>query len=607
MTAAKFEAAALNVWQDTFASIAKSSNLTIAGASADDAAVSEAHAARFLLALLRQRPWLRWRFPQALSEGEKGRFCRWLLRHGRQKFGLSSRAITKIRGAFRRRMGKRVYDVYLNDPELQQLYPLGLVPIGQRHFLGWLTTHGRADQKLTDEQILWFLQESAEDLDRGVSLTYLLNPSWQEQFPLALTPSGWRPFNRWLKRTYGKAFNSKSLRSLSAVLSRPVQRSFSRSILGLDAPSAQARLQGVNMLGHFCNYSGLQQAALWTKAALERARLCTSCRDVPVPRPQIPRNRADWLGLEVFPITILTHAATPYFASAYERSGLYRRKEVYRIAYWYWELERVPDEWVAIALLVDEIWSPTPFVAQAMRAAMPVPVFDMLPGVEVGSVESVSREEIGVPQDHCVFLFMFDLLSQIHRKNPLGAIRAFRRAFRKEDAATLLIKAIGGDIFREDLAALREMARGENILLVHEMMSRSKAYGFVEMCDCFVSLHRSEGFGLGLAEAMLLGKPVIATGYSGNLAFMNRENSMLVDYEMVEIAEDRPVYTKGNHWAEPSIKQAAQYLRYVYENREEAAARARHVQPEIQRLLSLEVAGRRMRDRLEQITVNEGI
>src|SRR5205085_6484311 len=103
----------------------------------------------------------------------------------------------------------------------------------------------------------------------------------------------------------------------------------------------ESAIEGVNMLSHFCNPSGIQQAALWTKVALERAGLRTSCRDVPVPRRVVPSNREEWLGLEIFPVTILTHAATPYFKSGYERSGLLRRDNVYRIAYWAWELETI--------------------------------------------------------------------------------------------------------------------------------------------------------------------------------------------------------------------------------------------------------------------------
>lgn len=581
---AAFDVAPLDVWESAFPSMAASLQLELPSLSAQRPETSEAQAAAFLIALLRENTELRRRFPRALAEGERGRFGRWLQEPGGKEFDLSPAALKKIRGALRRRPGQRVYDIYLNDPALQKLYPLGLLPVGQLHFLQWLTTHGRRDQGLRDEEILWFLHESAEDQARGWRLTYLLQPRWQQNFPRALTPQGWKEFRRWLKEAYGQFLTER----LPATAPQP-------HALGGGA------LEGVNILSHFCNPSGIQQAALWTKAALERVGLRTSCRDVPVPRRIVPRDRAQWLGLELFPITILTHAASPYFLSGYKRSGLFRREGVYRIAYWAWELETVPDDWVEAAETVDEIWAPTEFVARAMRSRMPRPVYHMLPGVEAEPIEPVSRAALNIPADHFVFLFAFDLHSQLHRKNPLGLIRAFQSAFRADEAVTLIIKASGGDIHAADLAMLQEAARGENVLLVHELVSRAQAYGFIAMADCFVSLHRSEGFGLGLAEAMLLGKPVIATGYSGTLDFMNRENSLLVDYKIVEITEDRPIYTKGNFWAEPSIEHAAALMRQVYEHRDEANERALRAQPQIQRLLSIEAAGQRMRDRLAQI------
>ena len=487
--------------------------------------------------------------------------------------------------------GHRVRDVYLNDPELQKIYPLGLLPLGQRHFVGWLTTHGRADQRLTNAEIHAFLREATADEPRALCLTYLLQPRWQEHFPSALTAQGWSEFRDWIQAIYGDHLRQPLPAEVPAIFLNAHQRDLERG----------APLEGVNMLSHFGNPSGIQQAALWTKAALERAGLRTSCRDVPVPRRIVPSDREQWLGLEIFPVSILTHAATPYFENGYERAGLLPRENIYRIAYWAWELEDVPDEWVEAAELVDEIWAPTEFVAKAMRARMPRPVYHVLPGVEVGPLEKVRRSSLNIPDDHFVFLFMFDLHSQVHRKNPGAVFRAFRKAFRPDDKATLVIKTSGGDIHSADLALLRETIRGANVILLDELMSRAQAYGLIAMADCFVSLHRSEGFGLGLAEAMLMAKPVIATGYSGNLDFMNRNNSLLVDYELVEIKEDRPIYTRGNFWAEPSVEQAASFMREVYEHPEEARARAVRGQAETKSLLSLEAAGQRMRARLEQI------
>ena len=485
--------------------------------------------------------------------------------------------------------GARVRNVYLNDPALQEIYPLGLLPLGQLYFFNWLGTHGRADQRLTDAEIHAFLRESAENETRGACLTYLLQPGWQKSFPAALTETGWGQFRGWIMEIYGR------------YLKRPLPAEAPLEFVSGQSAGCGDGLRGVNILSHFCNPSGIQQAAFWTKTALERAALSTSCRDVPVPRRIVPTDREEWLGLEIYPITILTHAAEPYFESGYERAGLWRRENVYRVAYWAWELENVPDEWVKAAELVDEIWAPTRFVAEAMRARMPRPVYHMLPGVEIGPLETVPRASIGVPEDHFVFLFMFDLHSQMHRKNPVALFRAFQKAFRKTDRATLLIKTTGGDIYSADLAALRETIKGPNIILFDQMMTRAQAYGLIATSDCFVSLHRSEGFGLGLAEAMLLAKPVIATAYSGNMDFMNGDNSLLVDYEMAEITEDRLIYTRGNRWAEPSIEHAASLMRDVFENPVQARARATRAQPNVQRLLSLEAAGDRMRRRLEQI------
>ncbi len=502
------------------------------------------------------------------------------------RFGLSRRgtdASDKVVAT-----GERVRELYLITPELQWRYPLGLLPVGQKRFVKWLFGKGRAQHNVSNADIFRFLHQTASDLRRGIIETYLVNPKWQERFPYALLPDGQRRFLRWL---CGQFPRFRSLRQINNLCSDAFSPKCYR----------KAKVFGVNILAHFCYPSGLQQAALAVKAALESADCSTSCRDVPAGVATDLAPRADWLGLEAHPITVINVAPVPHFANCYLRAGLHRREGVYRIANWYWELETAPAEWSDFAGLIDEIWAPTPFVGAAMRATMHVPVYDILPGVSLGKSEEISRGTLGIPDNHFLFLFMFDMCSEIERKNPIGLIHAFRRAFAPNDRASLLIKSSRGNADPTGLRMLKDVARENAVLLFDELTSRERALGYTGMCDCFVSLHRAEGFGLGLAEAMLLGKPVIATNYSGNLAFMNQDNSFLVDYKIIEIEKSGPIYKKGFCWANPSEDHAAAQMREVFDNRDEAAKRAERGQLEVMQKLSIERAGCRMKERLSQI------
>ncbi|HWX14959.1 MAG TPA: glycosyltransferase [Chthoniobacterales bacterium] len=502
----------------------------------------------------------------------------------------------KVVRVFRKRGDDKVREFYMHMPEVQRHFPLALLPPAQKEFIDWLLGEGRAQHRLSDEEIGQFIHETSEEPARGIAETYLINPDWQKRFPSPLDRQQQTKLLEWLR---GKFPEFPALKEICRLTGRAIERA-RRS--GRDA----ARSSGVNILAHFCYPSGLQQAALATWRALESVGVPTSCRDVPSGVDTDLDPRAPWLGLEIHPTTIINIAPATLFEVSYQRAGLARREGVYRIANWYWELEDIPLEWARFASLIDEIWAPSPFVAEAMRPVMPVPIFEMLPAVSIGRIEPVRRRQLNIMDHHFVFLFAFDLCSQFERKNPLGVIRAFRKAFSRAEAATLLIKTTRGD---QDLAGfnrLKNFADENGVLLVNELASRARAYGYIDMCDCFISLHRSEGFGLGLAEAMLLGKPVIATNYSGNLAFMNHENSLLVDYTLTDISESGPIYKQGSRWAMPNEDHAAAMMRAVYENREEAFAHAGRAQPEIKAKLALEAAGRRMKKRLDEIAAKVG-
>jgi glycosyltransferase involved in cell wall biosynthesis len=196
---------------------------------------------------------------------------------------------------------------------------------------------------------------------------------------------------------------------------------------------------------------------------------------------------------------------------------------------------------------------------------------------------------------------MFDMTSEMDRKNPLGLIRAFRRAFAATDAATLLLKVVRPEADAAGFAALQEAAAGANVVVLTELTGRARTLGFIQMCDCYISLHRSEGFGLTMAEAMALAKPVIATRYSGNLDFMNDANSFLVDAPLVPVETKGVNYRCGGRWAEPSEERAAELMRLVRDEPALAATRGAKARADVLTELSPATVGKRMRARLEEI------
>ncbi len=240
----------------------------------------------------------------------------------------------------------------------------------------------------------------------------------------------------------------------------------------------------------------------------------------------------------------------------------------YNIGYWAWELSIFPDDWLPATELVNEIWAPSRFIQQALSEKTRCPVVWMPLAVRAPVVEAGVSRDFGIAPDCYAFLFYFDFASFATRKNPMGPIEAFRRAFPDgRDKVQLIIKAMAHDVHAPEVTRLRRSVEDDpRIVVINEVLSHSEMALLLERCDCFVSLHRSEGFGRGMAEAMAMGKPVIATNYSGNTDFMNTENSLLVDYTLVPVGKGEYVHWEGQMWAEPDIEQAAWYMRRVVDD-----------------------------------------
>ena len=225
--------------------------------------------------------------------------------------------------------------------------------------------------------------------------------------------------------------------------------------------------------------------------------------------------------------------------------------------------------------------------------------------MEPVSSAPLSRAYFGLPDDRFLLLFFFDFRSFIQRKNPWAALRAFTTAFQDNVSApvSLAIKMNGTEACPDDYRDFldSDAVRDPRVILIDRVMDGGEIKELVRLCDCFLSLHRSEGFGRGLAEAMYFGKPVIATGYSGNLDFMNEANSCLVDCTLIPVGTDEYPYGAGQRWAEPDVDQAAWYLQRLVADSAYAADLGQRAAHYIRTYHSFAAVGARHRRRLEQL------
>ncbi|MGO4345191.1 glycosyltransferase [Paenibacillus sp. MCAF9] len=275
----------------------------------------------------------------------------------------------------------------------------------------------------------------------------------------------------------------------------------------------------------------------------------------------------------------------------------------YNIGYWHWELPDFPDQWTESFGLVDEVWAPSTFVAEAISIKSPVPVIRIPHSIEVKIEQYRNRSYYNLPEDTFLFLTMYDVKSYQERKNPQASIEAFKRAFGKDDINVgLIVKVNISNAESNEMKLLEKLIDDyTNIYLIKEVLSRNDINALINVSDSFISLHRSEGFGLGLAEAMFLRKPVIGTNWSSNTDFMNDSNSCPVKYELVKLGSTFGPYEAYQYWAEPDVDHASYYMKKLVNEpdyRDEIAKEGEHT---IKTDFSPEQVGQLMTKRLEYI------
>ncbi len=437
---------------------------------------------------------------------------------------------------------------------------------GRESWLAWYVLHGHQEHGFGDErfapwQNTWFFSPSSTPgLNRLQALIYHARPDVRQAFPL---PDALPGYIQWIR-----AFLTSESSLLNALRSQP-PTTLPEAALSLPPPF------GVNVLGYAFGQMGVGEDARMAAKSLLSNGVPFTMLDFPLGAdvPQNERSMQAYVGTQphyavnMFCLSAIEHAR--FFAV---RGSNWLEGRI-NIGYWPWELAKWPDEWRHLLALVDEVWVSSPHTCEAVQAVDSAPVRLMPMAVELDEVAPLSRADFGLPESACLFLFAFDLNSSAKRKNPRACLEAFLQAFPAAGPGALGVQEVGLVIKvhpprspNREWDELKQLQlRDPRIHLIEQTLSKSDLLALYRECDCFVSLHRAEGFGRSIAESMLLGKPVIVTGYSGNMAFNDAENSLLVKYKIVKMAAGDYPYGNGQCWAEPSIPDAAQQMRRVFE------------------------------------------
>jgi glycosyltransferase involved in cell wall biosynthesis len=270
-----------------------------------------------------------------------------------------------------------------------------------------------------------------------------------------------------------------------------------------------------------------------------------------------------------------------------------------------WELSRYPAISARQLERFHEVWALSGFTRDSLAGRVSVPVHHLSFASEVRVTSFLGRTFFAIPERTYAFLFLFDFTSYIGRKNPFAGVNAFDRLLRSRPTADVhfVIKLSGSQQRPEDYARFQEAIApyADRVTVIDRILSDNEMKNLIRCCDCFLSLHRSEGLGRGLAEAMFLGKPVIATGYSGNMEFMTADNSLLVDYRLIPVEPGAYPHWEGQVWADADIEQAAGHMIRLVDDPASGRILGAQASRHLRQYFSYRAAGLRYRARLEAI------
>ncbi|NLL77142.1 MAG: glycosyltransferase family 4 protein [Clostridiales bacterium] len=366
---------------------------------------------------------------------------------------------------------------------------------------------------------------------------------------------------------------------------------------------------GINLIGDIKAETGLGQSIRILAGIMEKSDIPFDIKQTEL-HGNLERNDDTWerkiTDRVKYDVNVI-HWIPETWARDYNEADSDMLDYRYNIAYWLWELEEFPDRWVPCIQTVDEIWTPSEFISNSLRKKTKKPVITVPYAIETAQDDCLDRKYFSLPEDKFLFLTMYDFISISERKNPAAVIDAYIKAFPEGNKDVGLVIKINHAEDKKLEKLKNKLKDYSNVYFITDNLTRHEVDSLLCVCDVLVSLHRSEGFGLPLAEAMALGKPVIATNWSAPTEFMDGESACLVSYKLIKLKKTIGPYEKGNYWADADTDHAADYMKKLWEDREYREKIGRNAQTYIKEHLSYEYAAGIMKDRLKEIYEKDSI
>ena len=439
----------------------------------------------------------------------------------------------------------------------------------------------------------WMLRDRAHELDLDPAFTHGLTRYVDDSLP---REAGWQLL---LRRRHTNETYQKFCRLVKAIIGRKIYDRLKprrdpmvtlRFRSGLKKNSLPR--EGVNLFSSLSGETGIAEGGRGFAAALRESGVAVMHVDT---RTTPGRQAAN-----EHPLTHDASFDTSLVVGGFDEIAMTPIPDSpHVVAYVPWELSKLPLTYATLLAGYDEVWTPSSFSVSAIGRALSIPAIRMPHAVDVFGASQKKRSDFGIPEEATIFLFVFDFHSRIERKNPVGLITSFVQSFGPRKDAFLIISATHGKDFPEEFQRLENSIRSHpNIRLLTDYLPRADLLALMTSADCYVSLHRSEGFGLTIAEAMALGIPVIATDYGGSTDFLTGTTGYPVPYSLRALESEIGPYPAGAIWAEPDLSEAAAIMQHVCENRDEAKRKALLARRLMENDYSPRVIGERMKERL---------